>query len=408
MLQKNKPAALGNAGVIEILEAYLAEARKGQLNYIALTATQAPNQWGIAQGGEGDMGAVALKGLRELEVEIIRRAENGMMPPADEFLGLDYVCYNLAVCPVSFDFLYWLVTAEMARRRARTLAPLKVQFWWGRDGIGRSNEAPIKQMFEGVLRPLVSLFGAIEIPPGEIVGRCPIVYSTKEIVRGVKAGESIPIAQPSAQVHEGVARWLAERRVQRPVTITLREAQYWDHRNSNLREWLKFARYLRLQGEQVVFVRDTNKAEEILDGEMIYPAASRNLEVRVALYQAAKHNFFIANGPGALAAFTGAPMCMFIAPEPDDSAYFPNGAKFWKDQMGIVIGGQYPWARPDQRIFWQQDTCANMIAAWESTVGALSDHEPAGINRATKCLSVAESRKDTFGQVVTAPVARHG
>jgi hypothetical protein len=410
MSPKNKATvALGNGHVVEILEAYLAEARKGKLNYIALTATQAPNQHGIAIGGEVDMAPIAMRGLREVEQAIQKQVENGIMPPADEFLGWDYVCYNLAVCPVSFDFLYWLVTAEMARRHHGAPGPLKVQFWRGRDGIGRMNDPLIKRMFENALRPLVAMIGAVEIPAGEIVGRCPIIYSTREIVRGYKAGETVPTMRAPVVARDAVAQWLSDRGfATRPVTITLREAPYWTHRNSNLPEWLKFARYLRKAGEQVVFVRDTNKAGQHIKGEIDYPLAATDLYTRVALYEAAKFNFFVANGPGALSQFVDTSMAMFIPAEPAESTYFPNQPKFWNEQMAVPFGGQFPWFGEKKRLIWKPETCENMIEAWQQRLGALPDMDAAGITPDTKCLSVAESRKDTFGQAVTAPVARHG
>jgi ADP-heptose:LPS heptosyltransferase len=149
-----------------------------------------------------------------------------------------------------------------------------------------------------------------------------------------------------------------------PITITLRESLHWPHRNSNLPEWLKFADYLQKQGEQVLFVRDTWKAREPLERFATCPAASRDLEIRLALYKQAKCNFFIDNGPWHLALVSPAPWVAFINVDPM-SGYIPCTPQWWKRNHGVAPGQQFPWSNATQRIVWAPDTFDEMCKAWE-------------------------------------------
>jgi len=53
----------------------------------------------------------------------------------DETLDASHVCYKRRhTGPLGFDFIYWLVDAEMTRVREGAPAPLKVAFWCGQEG----------------------------------------------------------------------------------------------------------------------------------------------------------------------------------------------------------------------------------------------------------------------------------
>ncbi len=122
----------------------------------------------------------------------------------------------------------------------------------------------------------------------------------------------------------------------------------------------------------MIFVRDTEKAKEQIDGFRICPDASINLHSRMALYDLAKANLFVANGPCELAKYSGKPYLIFTPIEPEDSPYRANTASFWKKEANMDAGSQYPWAKSDQRIVWKKDTYENICAAWE---GLLAHHD---------------------------------
>ena len=95
------------------------------------------------------------------------------------------------------------------------------------------------------------------------------------------------------------------------ITITLRETEYWPGRNSDLNVWREIATWLQDQGEEVIFIRDTNKAYTTLDGFTISPKHSKDLLARATLYNSAKLNLFIPNGPQAIAINMNAPTLLF-------------------------------------------------------------------------------------------------
>ena len=49
--------------------------------------------------------------------------------------------------------------------------------------------------------------------------------------------------------------------------------------------------------------------------------------------------------------------------EPDGHGYAPNTPKFWRDELGLEVGQQFPWARPDQRVIWAPDDYENLVKA---------------------------------------------
>lgn len=145
------------------------------------------------------------------------------------------------------------------------------------------------------------------------------------------------------------------------VTITLREALYWPTRNSQLVEWIKAASELKRQGHRIIFIRDTAKASEPIDGFETSPAASVNLFSRAALYAGAAANLFINNGPAWLCWFLGAPCLIFRMVSPDA----PCSSQEYFAACGLPPGGQPAYAKRGQRIIWHDDNADVILAAFE-------------------------------------------
>lgn len=277
-----------------------------------------------------------------------------MDPPAD-----NAACYDLGEAPASWDFVTWLVNAEMDRRARNIAAPLKVAFVPGpKDGF-RDDALPVdaegrQRFLDNVMRPALSLVGAVEdvtAANGRKHG-----YLLNEIV--ARGGEP---PQLVSQVSSVVTDWLKSRRFKpgEYITITLREAEHWPQRNSNIAAWTKFAYEC---GVPVVFVRDTAKADQRLSLPFtICPEASRDVHFRAALYDKAKCNLLVSNGPAMLLFFGRAPFLYF---KPLCEDYGPGDPEWWTRAMGIEIGGQLPWASDRQRIIWADDTLENIQQAW--------------------------------------------
>jgi hypothetical protein len=218
--------------------------------------------------------------------------------------------------------------------------------------------------YENVIRPSLAFIGAIE---DETAKDAPMFeyYTIKPIGDYARAGEHVPLLKPSADAILSVQEVLRDGPA--PITITLREAKQFEYRNSNITEWLKFAEYLGSQGERVIFIRDTANAAEEITGHLTCPAASIDLDVRLALYEAAKCNFFVSNGPWYLGVFGSKPWLMFV----ETNQLAPHHAEtpqFYRQWHGIdpAKDEQFPWSTPAQRIIYKRDNFENIREAWEA------------------------------------------
>lgn len=349
-------ARIGNADVIAELEYWLAEARKGEISYLALGVVKERDQVAASWAGATGMEEWCIRPLRTViqELELIELARR--LGPRNLNLDASYHEWSFGNTPVNWDFLPWLVDAEMTRRRLKAPPPLRIHF---------SNEEKLDNRglnyFETVFRPLLPLIGAIE-DVDACGGRHKPVYVPNEIVVAAKSGVEVPLFHATDKDRYTMALWLHGTR---PVTITLREASHWTHRNSNIEAWLKFAAELMAKGEEVIFIRDTYKAIEPLPGFCSCPSAAWNPGLRLALYEQAKCNLVTSNGPSGLCLWSQAPYLYFANLKPDVRAYAANSPAWWLKSNGLVPGEQWPWALPTQRMVWKTDDYSNLCEAWE-------------------------------------------
>jgi hypothetical protein len=317
-------------------------------------------------------------GLKELQLEALLRLANKLrdsieadrFPDPDPTLDQSYVRYNLCTGPLGFDFVVWLVTSEMHRIRCHAPAPLKVAFWPGR---GKPTNAEKRDMWlSRVFRPMLPLIGAVEDPKA-LNGHCTDTYVARDIVDAARAGENVPRLKSKTLCVQS-----------NYVTITLRELAD-ETRNSTIGEWLRFADTLKAEGEQVIIVRDTRKAFEALKGYTTYPTASLDIDVRLGLYEQAKMNFFVENGPQGLCWFSNAPWMSFHQVDESHDANWLRSRWFWQQNVHINPGEQFPWSSPDQRLVWQADTYENILSAWREWNGTKNclngDFHPNGVRR---------------------------
>ena len=274
------------------------------------------------------------------------------------------VVYDMAKAPASWDFLQFLINARITLGTS-----FDVLFREGpndgfrSDGLPKTSEQR-RAIFDNVMVPALDLIGARQVHEAETSAE--ISYLQNVTVKAAHCGQAIPKWSIPADIMAECRAYLNGRS---PLVITLREASYYTERNSNLEAWKTFAREC---GEDVIFVRDTAKADEPLNGFEACPRASRDLKFRAALMSLAKCNFFVGNGPAMLAEYLDAPWMMFHPLTPECESYRPGTPDWWASNVGVMVGQQFPWARPDQRIVWEADTLNAIRSAWESRVRKLS------------------------------------
>lgn len=354
----------GNKEVVELFERRLEEARLGKLRYAAVVVCESPVHVDVEQAGSTGTEFAANYGLDLAKQGLFRRHQTPAVIGAA--LGIEYACYDLGNAPISWDFAAWLIDMEMRRIRANAPGPLRIAF--RRDLAGRRWGQTEERMLDKVMRPLLSLIGAIEDQAALNATSRKEFYSFRYVVEASQRGETIPLLRPSEFARDVVRKGLGAGY----ITITLREAEHWPHRNSNLTAWSAFAKYLLSSGEYVIFVRDTARAKEQFESFDTVETAALDLDTRGALYAAAKCNLFVANGPWSLALFGERPWLMFNAVDPADP-FQANQPDWWRDFHGIEIGQQFPWSSPLQRIIWKADDYETLYEAWANMKPALDE-----------------------------------
>ena len=133
-------------------------------------------------------------------------------------------------------------------------------------------------------------------------------YLTKEITHFGLRGLPYPTFDVTPEAATHIDTWIKHHaKGRRLVTITLRHSSRQPERNSNIDSWVQFAHSLDPNLYLPVFLPDTEALFQPLDTRLapfeIYPFAALNVELRMALYDAAYMNLLINNGPNTLLIF---------------------------------------------------------------------------------------------------------
>lgn len=299
---------------------------------------------------------------------------------------------DLNLCPVSYDFVTWLVQAMLERDRAGCEA-LHVVLVPKEDGLGGFSrhwgdydEAATRWRLWHIVMPCTQLAGkntTVAIAPtrGEAEwirsglddhDHCreedmePVwwpegrAHFMGPLVLASRAGKAIPKLQATEAARRYVASWFGED--DGPlVTLTTRAQSTHPDRNSNHEAWALLKEWLEPRFN-VVHLRDAGVAlfSEIGRWAVLDP------DLRLALYERAAMNLIGNNGPSTLMRFSSAPFMTFgEAP-----------SKGWQDHyrkyFHMEPGDQLPWCRPDQRLIYEPDTFEVMAAKfkeWEDARG---------------------------------------
>lgn len=298
-----------------------------------------------------------------------------------------YAFYDLAVAPLTFDFLWFLVGAELRRKRDG-LAAIAVVIVPGREE-GLRREDPAYERFAdraarrariaNILVPAcgfvpaiagVSVAGSREsaarlaraegasVFPARYEPDLPSYPDPREPLRAAREeGAKIGVLRAAPGDLRSIERWLAARRCSgRVVTITLRHYEYGAARNSNLAAWVEFARRLDRSRYSVVFVPDTEQVYGGLPPELapftVCAEAAVNLGLRMALYEAAWLNLGVNNGPMGLCWLDD--RTRSITFKILTEGVEQTTVEYMK-HLGFEIGRSLPGSTPFQKWVWEDD-----------------------------------------------------
>lgn len=277
--------------------------------------------------------------------------------------------YDLHRSPASFDVVAFLLAAEQARI-ARAEDQVSIQILPGPEGGFRRDKfwphsvEERRRMLYRVVYPMCCMLpSAAEVvvceerpaePAAKSIGFMESLYGLRVQVDAMRAGMR-PLRPPRDVSRDP-----------RLVTVTLREAEHWPERNSNVPAWIAAAEAVADRGYKVRIIRDTFRAGDRLTaaesiGEPSALAAT-DLKYRANLYRSAACNLGVSNGPLWFALALDAPVLM-LKPTVENLMRTCSAAYF--RECGIEPGGQIPGAPPYQRLVWADDTAEAIVTAFE-------------------------------------------
>ena len=202
-------------------------------------------------------------------------------------------------------------------------------------------------------------------------------YLAKETVHLGLRGYPYAAFEPTQNAIQYIDNWLSIRAHERKtITITLRESQRQESRNSNFPAWLKFAKSLDQGIYFPLFLRDTGSIftppNIEFDGFHCCDLSSLNLELRMALYARAYLNLLVNNGPNNLLIHN--PNARFIQ-------FRPSGGGTNTTEEYLATGGltrdYAPVLRTTyQKVLFDTDTFENISLRFEQMVENIEANLP--------------------------------
>lgn len=142
------------------------------------------------------------------------------------------------------------------------------------------------------------------------------------------------------------------------ITISLRCSSFQPSRNSNIAAMEHLAmlareRFLVVWIPDFEFVHQPNGWRPSCPSDVYAVDAAMDVELRVAYYQGAVHNFCVSNGTSALLYYSQSSFSMFgIHREGVNNC----GLSFLQAACGLSHGEKFWWLGTHQRIIWESDS----------------------------------------------------
>ena len=322
--------------------------------------------------------------LRILYQKLVRDLSSHTDDHGDDVLS---VFYDLNCNPVTFDFAYFLVGAEVfAKQNGKS----KLFIWFvqkNKDFI--KDEEYLKHVdedsqnwrFNNILLPLACMHAAYTgfgiLPQGTSVNK----YIKEGLIYPEGFGEnysprfnykdlrdyvelsSFRGLQTSLQGQKYINSWKNHAEIDLPiVSITLRNYGFDPSRNSNIKEWVKFADWVSQRGYTPVFIPDVDacwEPDDALGSHLVFTDACWNLEIRMAFYNSCFVSFFYTNGVGSLAMLNKNIRCITMHPVISESLC--ANQKSYEDQNMNIGDRKAPgFGEAFQWLSWKRDSFENI------------------------------------------------
>lgn len=313
--------------------------------------------------------------------------------------------YDLDVAPITFDFVSYLAGAELERRR-QGLDAIEVIFVPGRSQGVRGEFAEYDSVvnaesrnwrIRNLLLPILALLPSVKgyricasrdeadgltqgsaVFPADYRVFLPR-YPAKRLVHDLAAAGVAVLPMMRAPAH---ARHIADSfiarvaRGRKAVVVTMRQYGYTPARNSKVDVWKAFADGLDPAAYVVIFVPDTEavmRADYTRIGDHpMCEAAAWNIEVRMALYEAAWLNMGVMQGPMELCWYNDAARYLIFlnvgnSDVSTEAIIAESGQPLYRD-LGF--------AKPFQKIVWGDDDLATLSRNFADAAARLQAGAP--------------------------------
>lgn len=288
---------------------------------------------------------------------------------------LTAVC-DFDYCPVSFDFVTFLVRCMLERDERKcgalhvVIAPNEQPGSLGgfARNWGKHDEAATRWRFWHIVVASCPLAGATVTVAANRAQARQIAESADEcwwpegkahfiapLVDAARAGKAIPKLRATDAARRYVRAWLDSSRCSEPyVTLTVRQQDTDRDRNSNREAWDEMQGFLEGRACQTVWLDDAHVALPAGRGY-----AELDPDLRLALYEQASMNLIGANGPSILLHCSGAPYLNF------GIALTDGWRKHYREHFHLDHE-QLPWATPHQRMVFRPDSFEVMRDEFET------------------------------------------
>jgi len=319
--------------------------------------------------------------------------------------------YDLAIYPVTFDFVVFLANAEAYRAKigAEALDVIIVSEWsdpiqdepgTGHPSAGNDPSTFINNFITEatILFPSVRSFnlsrrrrqliddwptiaGSHEIfpqnynpltPDAGLSNNMVPVYGMIHLNASSRPASEAFCLRPPEEAIDLARRWMQRNATGRPIiTITLREAQHDSERNSNIQAWQEALEKLDHSQFTFVILRDhsTLFSPCPLSGPSVVECneAVMSLPFRAALYELAFLNVLTNGGPASLCYLNHRCNYLVFMEKGDfKNRWYPT----FKFQHGVSEGMDLPHATPARKLCWSKDEPDTIVSA----IGAACDY----------------------------------
>jgi hypothetical protein len=332
-----------------------------------------------------------------------------LVPPPAAAVSTLYAFYDLSVAPITFDFLWFLAGADLARRE-RGLAQIHVVIVPGPHHGLRAEDEDYEMIVDASARGwrvnniLVPACGFLPTVAGVTIAgsRAHAAYVRSAMARHVypagfelsaptyhhpseslyaakEHGSEVAVLRAPEAARRAANQWLSTHAGERrAIVITLRNYDYMPARNSNLAAWVEFAKGLDRRIYVPIIVPDVDQTLAGLPAEVgefsVCAEATWNLGLRLALYEGAYLNLGVNGGPMGLcqlSRFTRYVTFKIVMPG------VPQTSEAFLRSLGFTVGESFPFASPYQKLLWHESDDLEVIrrefAAMVARIDSVAD-----------------------------------